>query len=113
GSLAASSVTVTDALPGSVTFVSASPGVINLGGSVACSIGTLAGGGKSNIVVTVKPNSAGTITNSANVSTTTADANPANNVSVNATTVYAAPNISAEPTNQVTTAGATASFYVT
>jgi uncharacterized repeat protein (TIGR01451 family) len=112
GALAASSVTFTDALPANVTFMAASPGCINLGGSIACSIGTLAGGAQSNIVITVKPNTTGTITNSAKVSTTTADSNLANNVSINTTTVFAAPSISSEPTNQVVTAGAAAGFYV-
>jgi uncharacterized repeat protein (TIGR01451 family) len=113
GPLAASSVTVTDALPSSVTFVSASPGCVNLGGSIACTIGTLASGGLSNVLVTVKPTAAGTLTNSVSVSSTTADPNLANNVSTNSTAVYVAPSITAQPTNVVTTAGGNANFYVT
>jgi len=113
GPLAASNVTVTDALPSSVTFVSASPGCVNLGGSIACTIGTLASGGLSNVLVTVKPTAAGTLTNSVSVSSTTADPNLANNVSTNSTPVYVAPDITAQPTNVVTTAGGNANFNVT
>jgi uncharacterized repeat protein (TIGR01451 family) len=112
GPLAASNVAVTDSLPSSVTFVSASPGCVNLGGSISCTIGTLPGGGLSNIVVTVKPTSQGTITNSVTVTSTTADPNLANNQSLNTTTVYIAPSITSQPTNAVAVAGGNANFYV-
>jgi uncharacterized repeat protein (TIGR01451 family) len=113
GPSAASNVAITDALPSSVTFVSASPGCINLGGSIACTIATLAGGATSNVVVTVKPTVEGTITNSVSVTSTTPDPNSANNLSVSTTTVYTAPSITAQPTNQVTGVGGSANFYVT
>ena len=112
GPLAASSVVVTDTLPSSVTFVSASPGCVNLGGSVECSVGTLASGALSNILVTVKPTATGTITNSVNVASSTADPNLANNQSVSSVAVYVAPSITAQPTNEVVTAGENANFYV-
>jgi len=112
GSLAAANVVVTDALPSSVTFVSASPGCVNLGGAIQCTIGNLAGGGLSNIVITVKPTTEGTITNIVTVNTTSTDSNPANNLSTNSTVVYVAPGITMQPTNVVTTAGGTANFYV-
>src|ERR1039458_5559229 len=41
GSAPASNVTITDALPASVTFVSASPGCVNVGGNVVCNLGTV------------------------------------------------------------------------
>jgi len=113
GPSAASNVAVTDSLPSSVTFVSASPGCINLGGSVACSIASLSGGAISNIVVTVKPAVEGSITNNVSVSSSTADPNMSNNNSLYATTVYVAPGISSQPTNQVTSVGGNAAFYIT
>ena len=56
---AAANVAVTDSLPSSVTFVSASPGFVNLGGSVAWAISSLSAGAISNIQVTVHPGSRG------------------------------------------------------
>jgi uncharacterized repeat protein (TIGR01451 family) len=113
GPFAASSVAVTDSLPNSVTFVSASPGCVNLGGSIACTIGTLASGTTSNIVVTVKPGVEGTITNSVSVTSMTLDPNVANNLSVSTTAIYVAPSITAQPTNLTTSVGGSANFYVT
>ena len=112
GPSAAANVAVTDSLPGSVTFVSASPGCINLGGAVACTIGTLAGGSTSNIVVTVIPTVEGALTNRASAASSTTDPNPNNNSSVITTAVYNPPSITAQPTNQVTDIGGNANFYV-
>ena len=53
GPASASSVTLTDTLPASVTFVSASPGCVNLGGQVVCTLGTLPSGGVTNFTVVV------------------------------------------------------------
>jgi uncharacterized repeat protein (TIGR01451 family) len=113
GPTSASSVTVTDTLPSGVTFVSASPGCVYSGGIVSCSLGTLASGTKTNLVVTVTPTTTGTITNSVTVTSTTSDPNNANNASSAALTVYVPPSISAEPTNQTAVVGGSASFYVT
>jgi len=113
GPSAASNLSITDSLPSSVTFVSASPGCINLGGSIACTIGTLGGGATSNFVVTVKPTVEGPITNSVSVTSTLSDLNLANNLSVKTTPVYTAPGITSQPTNQVTVVGGPANFYVT
>ena len=46
------------------------------------------------------------------VNSSAPDPNPANNSSTLATTVYTAPGISAQPTNQVTGVGGNAAFYV-
>lgn len=113
GPSAASSIAVTDSLPAGVTFVSASPGCINLGGAIACTIATLAGGSTNNILVTVKPNAEGTLTNTVSVTSGIADPNTNNNVSVFTTAVYTPPSITAQPTNQVTMVGGNANFYVT
>jgi uncharacterized repeat protein (TIGR01451 family) len=108
----ASSIAVTDSLPSNVSFVSASPGCVNLGSSVTCTIGTLASGSSSNIVITVKPGAAGTLTNSVSITPTTIDSNNANNKSINTLAVYVPPSITSQPTNQVVNLGGSAGFYV-
>jgi uncharacterized repeat protein (TIGR01451 family) len=79
---AASGVTVVDQLPPSVTFVSATPTQGSCGQSgalVLCILGTIGSGGGASIEVVVKPTVPGTITNTASVSSSTADPNRANN----------------------------------
>ena len=80
GPSSAGSVTVTDALPAGVTFVSASGGGLNNSGVVTWSLGTLSNGQVSNVNITVTAPVAGFLTNSANVSSPTSDPNPTNNV---------------------------------
>lgn len=113
GPVGASNIAVTDSLPSSVTFVSASPGCINLGSAITCSIDSLAAGSTSNILLTVKPNLEGVLTNSVTVSSSTSDPNTNNNAAVITTPVYVAPSITAQPTNQVADVGGNASFSVT
>ena len=113
GPSAAAGVTFTDALPAGVTFVSASPGLGNLGGTVTGAIGTLAAGAGTNLAITVAPTVAGAITNVVSVGASTFDAVPGNNTASLVTTVDARPVITAEPTNRVVVAGAIATFSVT
>ena len=113
GTVTASNVTFTDSLPVGVTFVSASPGCTNLGSTVVASLGALPAGAGSSLVITVTPNTAGTITNLVTVATSTFDSNPTNNSAALATTVYAAPVITAPPTNHVVVAGSNVTFTVT
>jgi uncharacterized repeat protein (TIGR01451 family) len=113
GTAVASGVTVTDVLPAAVTFVSASPGAINIGGTVVAAPGTVANGAGTNLTITVKPTVAGAITNVVNVATTSFDSNPANNSASLITAVVAAPIITAGPSNLTVVAGATANFSVT
>jgi uncharacterized repeat protein (TIGR01451 family) len=113
GTAVASGVTVTDVLPVGVTFVSASPGVTNLGGTVVAAPGTIADGAGASLQITVNPAASGTITNVATVATTSADSNPANNSSSLVTTVDAPPVITAEPSNVTLLAGGVAVFSVT
>ena len=80
GPSSAVSVTVTDTLPLTVTFVSASGNGINNSGVVSWSLGTLASGQVSNLTVTVTAPASGTLTNTASVSTPTGDPNSTNNV---------------------------------
>ncbi|MDB6066231.1 MAG: conserved repeat domain protein [Pedosphaera sp.] len=108
----ASSVTVADTLPASVTFVSASPGSVYSAGVVSCNVGTLASGSFSNIVVTVSPTTTGPILNQVSVSSSTTDTNSANNSANLVTTVDAAPAITTQPTNMTVVVGTNASFQV-
>ena len=76
----AGSVVVTDTLPATVTFVSATGGGVNNSGVVSWSLGTLASGQVSNVTVTVTAPASGTLTNTASVSSPTGDPNSTNNV---------------------------------
>lgn len=87
GTVTASSVTVTDALPATVSFVSASAGCTNIGSNVICSIGDLASGASATRTIVVNTTLIGVITNTASVSSTTDDPNLANNTSQAITTV--------------------------
>src|SRR5439155_268277 len=75
----AANVIVTDPLPGSVSFVSAGPGCTGTLGTVTCTLGTLGNGANKQRTITVTPNSVGTITNTASVSSDTADPDAGNN----------------------------------
>jgi uncharacterized repeat protein (TIGR01451 family) len=92
GPSAASLVTLTDTLPASADFVSASAGCTHDGGIVTCALGTLNGGVSSTVVVTVVPAAGASMTNAASVSTASADPAPSNN-SADATTAV----VEAEP----------------
>jgi uncharacterized repeat protein (TIGR01451 family) len=109
----ASSVVVTDSLPGNVSFVSASPGCLNQGNAITCTIGSLSAGAISNVLITIKPLTTGTLTNSATVAATPTDPDSANNSSLSTVSVYLPPSITAQPTNQLTNVGGSAGFYVT
>ena len=110
GPLNASSVTITDTLPSNVSFVSATPGCINLGGSVACLANSLVAGGSTNFSITVSPSAAGQLTNTAIVSSSTADPNVLNNESTSIATAYVPPAISQQPVSQTVVAGANVLF---
>jgi uncharacterized repeat protein (TIGR01451 family) len=83
----ASGVTLTDTLPAAVTFQSASTGCTQASGTVTCNIGTLANGASATVQITVTPQSAGNITNTASVSAIEADPSTANNTASADTTV--------------------------
>lgn len=78
---AALSVTVTDPLPGTVTFVSATPSQGNCSGTttVTCSLGTIAASGSATITIVVTPTAEGTLSNTATVGSPTSDPVPGNN----------------------------------
>ncbi len=75
----ASSVVVTDTLPATVFFVSATAGGVNSSGLVTWSLGTLAANQATNFTVLVTAPTSGTLTNVANVSSPTLDTNILNN----------------------------------
>ncbi|TAL07200.1 MAG: tandem-95 repeat protein, partial [Verrucomicrobia bacterium] len=85
GPSTASSVTVTDALPANLTFVSASAGGVFSGGNVTWSLGSLAANASTNLTLTVTAPVKGGITNAASVGSPTGDPNPTNSVSPPAT----------------------------
>ncbi|MCW2598924.1 MAG: hypothetical protein JWM02_753 [Frankiales bacterium] len=92
GPSTATGVTVTDTLPASVSFVSASPSqgtCGQAGGTVTCSIGTLANGASATITITVTPNTPGTVTNTATAKANETDTAQADNTATVTTTVNA------------------------
>jgi uncharacterized repeat protein (TIGR01451 family) len=89
GTADATGVTVTDELPSSVDFVSASNGCsFNQGNrSVTCSIGNLAAGASQSVQIRVRPREDGKLTNRATAAATENDVSPSNDRSTARTTV--------------------------
>jgi uncharacterized repeat protein (TIGR01451 family) len=88
----AGGVTVTDTFTGAaVTFNSATPsqGTCNAALPIVCNLGDIPVTGAATITVMVNTTATGTVTNTANVTTVTADPTPANNTAVQTTTVNA------------------------
>ncbi|MEA2396574.1 MAG: hypothetical protein QOK25_130 [Thermoleophilaceae bacterium] len=81
----AAGVTLTDALP--LAAVSIAPAGLCSGTPLSCNIGDLAVGASRTITVTTKPSKTGKLTNTASVTGTYADPNPANNSATVTTTV--------------------------
>ena len=83
----ATGVTITDTLPTSTDFDSASPGCAENNGTVTCDIGGLANGAQATVDITVDTNTAGTITNTAVVAAIETDPDGSNNTVTETTTV--------------------------
>jgi N-acetylglucosamine-6-sulfatase len=86
----AEEVTVSDALPAGAAFVSASAtqgSCEQTGGTVDCSLGTLASAASATVTIVVRPTTPGTLSNTASVTSTTADPAPANNSDTETTEV--------------------------
>jgi uncharacterized repeat protein (TIGR01451 family)/uncharacterized delta-60 repeat protein len=81
GPATASGLTITNTLPPTVTFVSASPAGYTVAGRVVAftNLGDLGSGGFTTATIVVRPNSAGTITNAATCASTVLDPLKANN----------------------------------
>ena len=94
----ATNVVTTDVLPAGVTFVSATPtqGSCNGTSTVTCNLGTLANGATATISLQVTLSSTpGPVSNTATVSGSTTDPNPANNSSTSTITTVPAANLPA------------------
>ena len=90
-------VTVTDTLPASVTFVSASASqgaCTQSAGTVTCNLGTLSSGASATITIVVTAPAAGTLNNTARVSSAAVDANAENNSASASTGVATRPTVS-------------------
>ncbi|HEX8115777.1 MAG TPA: hypothetical protein VF521_00770 [Pyrinomonadaceae bacterium] len=89
----ATGATVTDTLPPGVTFVSADASNGNCTGTapVSCNLGALRKGETAKVTIVVRPRTAGTLTNRAQVSANQGDPNTANNADTTTTRVVAAP----------------------
>jgi len=86
GNDTAHNVVITDTLPTTLHFVSATPASCThsgeaLGGTVKCSLGDLAPGDSQTIVITVQPSEVGFVSNTAIGTTTDNDGNPNDNQS--------------------------------
>jgi len=68
GTSGATGVTLTDALPPGVTFVSATGGVTPVDGVLTVALGNVAAGASATVTIVVTPKAAGTLTNTAKVS---------------------------------------------
>ena len=89
----ATGVTVTDPLPGGVTFVSATPsrGTCSGTATVTCPLGGLANGESATVAIVVTPTSAGALSNTASVAGEQGETNPGNNAHTETTTVNPLP----------------------
>ncbi len=79
GPATALDTTVIDTLPAGVTFVSATAGCTEAAGVVTCDLGDLASGGTATIEIVVTADEAGTVSNTAEVSSTSPDPDTTNN----------------------------------
>lgn len=115
---AATNVVLTDTLPGSVSFVSASStsgSCSNVGGTITCSLAPIAPGESNLVTIVVQPNTAGSISNTVAVSGSQADVNLVNNAStffVMAVAAIPPPGITQEPTNTTVALSSNATFSV-
>jgi uncharacterized repeat protein (TIGR01451 family) len=121
--ISATGVVMTDSLPASMQFISATTSQgslitppVNSSGIVTANIGTLAVNGTATITITVRATVSGAITNTASASSNENEANPANNSASQTTTVNNATLLKVLLANQVLTGGCdntTGNVYLT
>ena len=90
GPQAATGVRLTDDLPAGVAFESATPTqgtCAEVGGTVTCSLGALAGGDTASVEIEVTPQAVGTLTNQARVASDVNDPDPDDNAATTETAV--------------------------
>jgi uncharacterized repeat protein (TIGR01451 family) len=119
----ATGVALTDTLPASMTFVSATTSQGSLvtppvgsTGTVTANLGALAPGATATVTITTKTTSAGTVTNSATASSTESEFNAADNTGSTVITVKAAALLKVLLAKQVLTGGCentTGNVYLT
>ena len=86
----ATGVTVTDVLPGGVTYVSAAPGAGSCSfsnGTVSCNLGTLAAGASTGITLQVRADTVQRVSNTATVTLNELDTNRADNTATDNTSI--------------------------
>jgi uncharacterized repeat protein (TIGR01451 family) len=90
---AATEVTLTDPLPPTAVFLSASAGCAYTQGThiVTCTLGTMASGASTTIMIVVSPIQGGTISNTATVMGSVTDPNTADNTSTAMTEIHGPP----------------------
>jgi uncharacterized repeat protein (TIGR01451 family) len=112
----ATNVVLTDTLPAGATLIGATPSQGTCTSPLAtCAIGNLASGASATVLVVLKPNATGTVTNSATVTANENDPNPANNSASASATVNPAADLSLTEiaTPQTVTAGNNVTFSFT
>ena len=98
GELGATSVTVTDVLPATITYVSANTSVgtcTQIAGTVSCNLGSMSNNASATITIVGTATSAGLLTNTAKAFTTQTDGVPSNNTATAITTAGSAVIITA------------------
>lgn len=96
GTIAATTVQLTDTLPAGVTFSSVTPTAIcaQASGTVTCNIANLAASGSQPVTINVVAAAAGTVTNTATVTESQADYDLANNSASATTTITTSADVS-------------------
>ena len=119
GSSDAQTVVLIDVLPAEVTFVSATPdqgSCSESGGTVTCSLGSVAGGASVDVVIVVAVDSdtaAGTIINNASVSSVTSDPVAANDSTSEDTAVETQADLSVSKVDSADPVNAGSGFFYT
>jgi len=109
----ATDVTMTDTLPPTVNFVSATPSQGSCSGTttVSCNLGSLANGGAATVSIVVTPTQAGGISNTASVAANVIDPNLNNNLATQDTTIHPVPPDTAITTHPATLTNSTSATF--